>query len=98
MCHHAANLASYCGSCRACNSPLVAGESGHLLEPAFKPGEMGRVNLSRMQGQGVVFHAALTDAGGNIVKQTSGKPPKFLVKLLVSFKGVNTVEVTAEPG
>ncbi len=96
MCHHAASLASYCGSCRACNSPLVAGESGHLMEPAFKPGQMVRVNLSGMQVQGVLFHAAVTDAVGNIVKQTSENPPKFLVKLLFSFKGVNEVEVPAE--
>ncbi len=33
---------------------------------------------------------------GNIVKQTSENPPKFLVKLLFSFKGVNEVEVPAE--
>ena len=66
------------------------------MEPAFKPGQMVRVNLAGMQVQGVLFHAAVTDAVGNIVKQTSDNPPKFLVKLLFSFKGVNEVEVPAE--
>jgi len=66
------------------------------MEPAFKPGQMVRVNLAGMQVQGVLFHAAVTDAVGNIVKQTSDNPPKFLVRLLFSFKGVNEVEVPAE--
>ncbi len=66
------------------------------MEPAFKPGQMVRVNLAGMQVQGVLFHAAVTDAVGNIVKQTSENPPRFLVKLLFSFKGVNEVEVPAE--
>jgi len=66
------------------------------MEPAFKLGQMVRVNLAGMQVQGVLFHAAVTDAVGNIVKQTSENPPRFLVKLLFSFKGVNEVEVPAE--
>ncbi len=66
------------------------------MEPTFKPGQLVRVNLAGMQVQGVLFHAAVTDAVGNIVKQTSQDPPKFLVKLLFSFKGVNEVEVPAE--
>ena len=44
----------------------------------------------------VLFHAAVTDAVGTIVRQTSENPPKFLVKLLFSFKGVNEVEVPPE--
>ncbi len=62
----------------------------------FKPGQLVRVNLAGLQVQDVLFHAAVTDAVGNIVKQTSEDPPKFLVKLLFSFKGVNEVEVPAE--
>ena len=62
----------------------------------FKPGQLVRVNLAGMQVQGVLFHAAVTDAVGNVVKQTSEDPPKFLVKLLFSFKGVNEVEVPAD--
>ena len=62
----------------------------------FKPGQLVRVNLAGMQVQGVLFHAAVTDAVGNIVKQTSEEPPRYLVKLLFSFKGVNEVEVPAE--
>ncbi len=62
----------------------------------FKPGQLVRVNLAGMQVQGVLFHAAVTDALGNIVKQTSEDPPKFLVRLLYSFKGVNEVEVPAD--
>ena len=62
----------------------------------FKSGQLVRVNLAGMQVQGVLFHAAVTDAVGNIVKQTSEDPPKYLVKLLFSFKGVTEVEVPAE--
>ncbi len=43
--------------------------------------------------EGVGFAAAVTDAVGTIVKQTSSDPPTYLVKLLFSFKGVNQVEV-----
>ena len=44
----------------------------------------------------VTFHAAVTDAIGTIVKQTSSDPPKYLVKLLFSFKGLNQLEVPEE--
>jgi hypothetical protein len=62
----------------------------------FQPGQLVRVNLAGMQVEGVLFHAAVTDAVGNIVKQTSEDPLKFLVRLLFSFKGVNEVEVPAD--
>ncbi len=55
-----------------------------------------RVNLAGLQVQGVLFHAAVTDAVGNILRQTSEDPPKYVVKLLFSFKGVNEVEVPAD--
>lgn len=61
----------------------------------FQPGQTVRVNLAGMQVQGVLFHAAVTDAVGNIVRQTSEDPPQFLVKLLFSFKGVSEVDVPA---
>lgn len=57
---------------------------------------MVRVNLAGIQVQGVLFHAAVTDAVGHIVRQTKEEPPTFLVKLLFSFKGVSQVEVPAE--
>jgi hypothetical protein len=62
----------------------------------FKQGQMVRVNLAGMQVQGVMFHAAVTDAVGHIVRQSRDDPPTFLVKLLFSFKGVSEVEVPAE--
>jgi hypothetical protein len=62
----------------------------------FTPGQMVRVNLSGMQVRGVMFHAAVTDAVGHVVRQTKDEPPTFLVKLLFSFKGVSEVEVPAE--
>jgi hypothetical protein len=49
-----------------------------------------------MQAEGVMFQAAVTDAVGHIVKQTSEDPPMYLVKLLFSFRGVSEVEVPAE--
>ena len=62
----------------------------------FQPGQRVRVNLAGMQVGAVLFHAAVTDAVGTIVKQTSENPSKYLVKLLFSFKGVDEVEVTEE--
>jgi len=62
----------------------------------LKAGQMVRVNLAGMTVEGVLFHAAVTDAVGHIVRQTSDDPPNYLVRLLFSFKGVNEVEVPAE--
>lgn len=54
------------------------------------------MNLAGMQAEGTLFHAAVPDAVGNIVKQTSENPPKYLVRLLFSFRGINKVEVPAD--
>jgi hypothetical protein len=59
-------------------------------------GQLVRVNLAGLQAEGVMFQAAVTDAVGHIVKQTSAEPPRYLVKLLFSFRGVTEVEVPAE--
>jgi hypothetical protein len=62
----------------------------------FQSGQLVRVNLAGLQTEGVMFQAAVTDAVGHIVKQTSEQPPKYLVKLLFSFRGVTEVEVPAD--
>ena len=62
----------------------------------FQSGQLVRVNLAGLQAEGVMFQAAVTDAVGHIVKQTSEQPAKYLVKLLFSFRGVSEVEVPAE--
>ena len=62
----------------------------------FSPGQNVRVNLAGMQVQGVLFHAAVTDAVGQVIRQSKEDPPMFLVKLLFSFKGVSEVEVPAD--
>ncbi len=62
----------------------------------FAPGQNVRVNLAGMQVGMVRFHAAVTDAAATIVKQTSESPPKYLVKLIFSFRGVDEVEVPGE--
>lgn len=59
----------------------------------LQPGQQVRVNLAGMQVDSVIFHAAVTDAVGTIVRQVSQDPPKYLVKLLFSFRGVSEVEV-----
>lgn len=59
----------------------------------FTEGQLVRVNLAGIEAGGVLFHAAVTDAVGKIVRQTSTQPSKYLVHLLFSFKGVNEVEV-----
>jgi hypothetical protein len=60
---------------------------------SLQPGQSVRVNLAGMQAEGVLFHAAVTAAVGNIVRRTSENPSKYLVKLLFSFRGVSEVEV-----
>jgi len=62
----------------------------------FTSGQMVRVNLAGMEFGGVLFHAAVTDAVGHIVRRTKEEPPMFLVKLLFSFKGVSEVDVPAD--
>ena len=62
----------------------------------FTQSQMVRVNLAGMEFRGVLFHAAVTDAVGHIVRQTKEEPPMFLVKLLFSFKGVSEIEVPAD--
>jgi hypothetical protein len=62
----------------------------------FKPGQVVRVNLAGLQIEGVMFQAAVTEVVAYIVKQTSEQPPKYLVKLLFSFRGVSEVEVPAD--
>jgi hypothetical protein len=62
----------------------------------FQSGQLVRVNLAGLQAEGVMFQAAVTDAVGHIVKQTSEQPPMYLVKLLFSFRGVSEVEVPAD--
>ena len=60
---------------------------------ALQPGQKVRCNLAGLQVGGVLFHAAVTDAVGTIVEQTSQEPPVYRVHLLFSFKGVREVEV-----
>jgi hypothetical protein len=77
---------------------------GLYLEPAkeevmsatFQPGQLVRVNLAGLDAGGVSFQAAVTDAVAHILKQTSDQPPKYLVELLFSFRGVSQVEVPAD--
>lgn len=66
------------------------------MEQPFKPGQNVRVNLAGLQVKDVLFHAAVTDAVGQVVRQSQENPPMYLVKLLFSFKGVSEVEVPAE--
>ena len=62
----------------------------------FQSGQLVRVNLAGLQAEGVMFQAAVTDAVGHIVKQTSEQPPIYLVKPLFSLRGVTDVEVPAD--
>ena len=43
----------------------------------LQAGQLVRVNLAGLQAEGVMFQAAVTDAVGHIVKQTSEQPPKY---------------------
>ena len=63
---------------------------------AFQAGQKVRCNLAGMQVGSVLFHAAVTDAVGAVIKQLSVEPPTYLVKLMFSFRGVEELEVTEE--
>ena len=67
-----------------------------VVEPTFQPGQLVRVNLAGVDAGGVSFQAAVTDAVAHVIKQTSDQPPKYLVELLFSFRGVSQVEVPAD--
>jgi len=75
--------------------PRATIRSGETMA-SFQPGQSVRVNLEGMQVGNVLFHAAVNAAVGNILRQTSENPPKYLVKLLFSFRGVSEVEVTED--
>ncbi|MBI2956166.1 MAG: hypothetical protein HYY26_02515 [Acidobacteria bacterium] len=63
---------------------------------AFQVGQKVRCNLAGIQVGEVLFHAAVTDAVGEIVEQTSAEPPRYRVRLMFSFRGVTEVEVAEE--
>jgi hypothetical protein len=81
-------------------TPIPAGAIFTVKQYAWvrmiKPGQMVRVNLAGMQFGMVLFHAAVTDAVGHVVRQISEQPEVYLVKLLFSFKGVDEVEVPVD--
>ena len=62
----------------------------------FQAGQKVRCNLAGMQVGAVLFHAAVTDAVGTVVRQTATDPAKYLVQLMFSFKGVNELEVSED--
>jgi hypothetical protein len=62
----------------------------------LQPGENVRLNLAGLQVKDVLFHAAVTAAAGTIIRQISENPPRYLVKLVFSFRGVSEVEVPAD--
>lgn len=59
----------------------------------FEPGQQVRANLAGMRVGKVFFQAAVTDAPGTILRKTSETPPRYLVRLMFSFRGVDEVEV-----
>ena len=63
---------------------------------SFAANQRVRVNLAGLMIQGVTFHAAVTDALGTVVKQTSQDPATYLIDLMFSFKGLKQVEVPEE--
>lgn len=62
----------------------------------FQSGQRVRLNLAGLMISGVSFSAAVTDALGTIVRQSSADPPLYLVKLLFGFKGLTEIEVPEE--
>ena len=46
--------------------------------------------------QGVSFAAAVTDALGTVIRKTSDDPPRYLVELMFSFKGIKEIEISED--
>ena len=81
----------------SCALAFTLAQREHLpMDAIFQPSQLVRVNLAGLDAGGVTFQAAVTDAVGHILKQTSEQPPKYLVELLFSFRGVSQVEVPAD--
>ena len=53
---------------------------------SLQAGQAVRVNLAGLQAEGVLFHAAVTAAVGNIVRKTSENPPKYLISCSSLFE------------
>ena len=62
----------------------------------FQPNQRVRVNLAGLMIQGVSFAAAVTDALGTVVRKTSDDPPRYLVELMFSFKGIKEIEISED--
>ena len=59
----------------------------------FEPQQRVRLNLAGFSSQGVIFHAAVTDALGTIIRRTSDNPPTYRVELFFSFRGLKEIDV-----
>jgi len=62
----------------------------------FQPNQRVRVNLAGLMIQGVSFAAAVTDALGTVIHKTSDDPPRYLVELMFSFKGIKEIEISED--
>jgi hypothetical protein len=65
------------GGARCCALAFTLAQRKHLaMDAIFQPAQLVRVNLAGLDAGGVTFQAAVTDAVGHILKQTSEQPPK----------------------
>jgi hypothetical protein len=62
----------------------------------LKSGQVVRVNLAGLQAEGVLFPGRGHRRRWPHCETNFGQPPKYLVKLLFSFRGVSEVEVPAD--
>jgi hypothetical protein len=62
----------------------------------FQPNQRVRLNLAGLTVKGVTFHAAVTDALGTIVRESSENPPAYLIELVFCFKGLKEIEVSED--
>jgi len=62
----------------------------------FQPNQRVRVNLAGLMIQGVSFAAAVTDPLGTVVRKISEDPPRYLVELMFSFKGIKEIEISED--
>ena len=62
----------------------------------FAPSQRVKVDLSGLNVQGVTFTQNIREALGTVVEKTASDPPRYLVELAFSFKGIKRIEVRGD--
>jgi hypothetical protein len=73
-----------------------AGEGGTVVAHSFSPGQRVRANLAGLRAGAVQLSQNVEAAYAMIDRQVSADPPVYRLKLLISYRGINELDVPAE--